>query len=55
MFDKILESGRRQVRLGQPPGLISKERILFLDAFFAKQPTWRRQEAKYDWALPADA
>ncbi len=55
MFDRILESGRRHVRLGQPPGLISKERILALEAFFAKQPKWRRQEAKYDWALPAAA
>ena len=34
---------------GEDPGIVDHETVLSLGAFYAKQPKWQRQEAKYEW------
>ena len=33
---------------GEDPGIVDHETVLSLGAFYAKQPKWQRQEAKYE-------
>ena len=49
MFDHLHEHAREKVGRGEDPGIVDRETVLSLDAFYAKQPKWRRQEAKYEW------
>jgi hypothetical protein len=49
MFDHLHEHARDKIGRGEDPGIVDRETVLSLDAFYAKQPKWRRQEAKYEW------
>ncbi len=48
-FDKQYELARRDVSLGNKPRWMSASTVHRLDLYYAKQPKWRRPQAKYEW------
>lgn len=50
-FDRLYEAARQEVGRGNAPRGVNLSTIHRLDAYYAKQPKWRRLHAKYNWAL----
>jgi hypothetical protein len=48
-FDQLHASSRKKVGKGENPNIVDRATVLRLDPYYAKQPTWRRKEAKYEW------
>lgn len=48
-FDEQFAEARKKILQGECPGVFRREIVIDADAYYAKQPKWRRSDAKYEW------